>query len=86
MLTGSARPYHRSSPCTALPEQRRRHRLTLPLHPRGSHLPETTAGLRRRISDLQGDPELGCPICELEALQWLLWYREGEVMTESGQE
>ena len=42
--------------------------------------------LRRRISDLQGDPELGCPICELEALQWLLWYREGEVMTESGQE
>ena len=41
---------------------------------------------RRRISDLQRALELGCPICELEALQWLLWYREGEVMTESGQE
>mgnify|MGYP004359364069 CR=1 FL=1 len=35
--------------------------------------------LRRRISDLQGDLELGCPICELEALQRLLWYREGYV-------
>ena len=42
------------------------------------HLPETTAGLRRRIADLQGDPELGCPSCELEALQRLLRYREGE--------
>ena len=52
-------------------------------HLRGSHLPQTRAGLRRRISDLQGDLELGC---ELEALQRLLWYREGEVMTESGQE
>ena len=41
---------------------------------------------RRRISDLQRALELGCPISELEALQWLLWYREGEVMTESGQE
>ena len=55
-------------------------------HIRGSHLPQTRVGLRRRISDLQGDPELGCPICELEALQRLLWYREGEVMTGSGQE
>ena len=32
--------------------------------------------LRRRISDLQRALELGCPICELEALQRLLWYRE----------
>ena len=50
------------------------------------HLPETSAGLRRRIADLQGDPELGCPICELEALQRLLWYREGEVMTDLGED
>ena len=42
--------------------------------------------LRRRISVLQRALELGCPICELEALQWLLWYGEGEVMTESAQE
>ena len=55
-------------------------------HIRGLHLPQTRVGLRRRISDLQGDPELGCPICELEALQRLLWYREGVVMTDSGQE
>ena len=43
------------------------------------YLLESTADLRRRIAVLQRDLELGCASCELEALQRLLWYRDGEV-------
>ena len=43
------------------------------------YLLESTADLRRRIVVLQRDAGLGCASCELEALQRLLWYREGEV-------
>ena len=43
------------------------------------YLLESTADLRRRIAVLQRDAGLGCASCELEALQRLLWYREGEV-------
>ena len=43
------------------------------------YLLESTADLRRRIDVLQRDAGLGCASCELEALQRLLWYREGEV-------
>ena len=46
-----------------------------PLFP---YLLESTADIRRRIEVLQGDLRLGCPICELEALQRLLWYREAD--------
>ena len=42
------------------------------------YLLESTADLRRRIAVLQRDAGLGCASCELEALQRLLWYREGE--------
>ena len=42
------------------------------------YLLESTADLRRRIVVLQRDAGLGCASCELEALQRLLWYREGE--------
>ena len=43
------------------------------------YLLESTADLRRCIVVLQRDAGLGCASCELEALQRLLWYREGEV-------
>ena len=43
------------------------------------YLLESTADLRRRIAVLQRDAGLGCASCELEALQRLLWYRDGEV-------
>ena len=43
------------------------------------YLLESTADLRRRIAVLQRDAGLGCASCELEALQRLLWYREGEI-------
>ena len=43
------------------------------------YLLESTADLRRRIAVLQRDAGLGCASCELEALQRLLWYREGEM-------
>ena len=43
------------------------------------YLLESTADLRRRIAVLQRDAGLGCASCELEALQRLLWYREGYV-------
>ena len=43
------------------------------------YLLETTADVRRRIDVLQRNLEQGCAISELEALQRLLWYREGYV-------
>ena len=43
------------------------------------YLLETTADVRRRIDVLQRNLEHGCASSELEALQRLLWYREGYV-------
>ena len=43
------------------------------------YLLETTADVRRRIDVLQRNLEQGCASSELEALQRLLWYREGYV-------
>ena len=59
---------------------RERSRSPLPVGgPSVPYLLETTADVRRRIDVLQRNLEQGCASSELEALQRLLWYREGYV-------